>query len=192
MKEWFGLISLVLALAGYAPYIKDIFAHKTKPHAFSWLVWATLAAIAFAIQLTHNAGAGAWLMGITTAATLFIFGLSIRYGERRILPLDWLSLVFAGLALFLWFLTDRPFLSVILITLIDSIGGFVPTIRKSITNPHQETVSLYFIYGVSLCFSLLALRDFSFVNSFYSASFIFIDWGMGTFLLLRRRNKNSL
>src|ERR1700722_1412247 len=97
MKEVVGFASLLIAIVGYVPYVKNILKGNTKPHALSWLVWAVLSAIAFAVQLTHNAGAGAWLMGFTALVTFTIFLLSLRYGERNILIVDWLSLVFAGI-----------------------------------------------------------------------------------------------
>lgn len=187
MKELFGLASLAVVIAAYAPYLRDILKRKTKPHALSWLVWSVLAAIAFAIQITNDGGAGSWLMGVTSLITFVIFLLSFRYGEKNILTVDWLSLLFAAGALLLWFITDNPLWSVLLIALIDAVGGFFPTFRKSIKHPEQETVSSYFIYGFSLCLSLLALGSFNFVNAFYPASFVFINWGLCLFLIIRRR-----
>jgi len=186
MKEFFGVASLVITFVGYVPYVRDILAHRTKPHAFSWLVWAVLSAIAFAVQFTHDGGPGAWLMGLTACITFSVFLLSVRLGEKRIVPADWVSLALAGVALAVWFVTDKPLLSVVLISFIDAIGGFFPTFRKSIANPHQETASVYFIYAVSLVFSLLAFRDFSLVNTLYPISFVFINLGMAVFLVWRR------
>jgi hypothetical protein len=187
MKEILGIVSLALAIIGYIPYITNILRNKTKPHAFSWLSWAILAGIAFAVQLLNNGGPGAWLMGLTAAVTFMIFLLSFRYGEKNILFVDWASLVFAGLALLLWLLTSNPLTSIILISIIDVAGGFFPTFRKSITNPYEETAALYFMYGFSLSLSVAALDDFSLINALYPASFVVINFGMAAFLLVRRQ-----
>ena len=50
-KTILGIIAVIIALAGYVPYFRDIFRGKTKPHAFSWLVWASLTGIAFFGQI---------------------------------------------------------------------------------------------------------------------------------------------
>lgn len=154
MKQTLGIIALLLALVAYVPYIRDILKHKTKPHAFSWLTWSVLASIAFSVQILHDGGPGSWMMGFTACATLLIFLLSLHYGEKNILFVDWVSLGFAGIALLLWVLTDQPLLSVILISCIDAIGGFFPTFRKSISKPHEETAVIYLIYAVSLGLSV--------------------------------------
>ena len=57
-KEIFGLLSLVLSVVSYVPYVRSIFVANTKPHAFTWLVWGTVMAIAFFAQLSDKAGAG--------------------------------------------------------------------------------------------------------------------------------------
>lgn len=187
MKETLGTASLLLAIIGFIPYLIDIFKMKTKPHAFSWLVWAVLSVIAFAVQITNNGGPGSWLNGMTAIITFSIFLLSLKYGEKNILTVDWLSLLFAAFALVLWFITKDPLISVILISLIDAVGGFFPTFRKSISNPYEETAILYLIYAASLTLSLAALTTFSLVNALYPASFVVINLAMASFLFVRRR-----
>jgi hypothetical protein len=58
-KVLVALIAVAMTITGYFFYFRDIFASKTKPHAFSWLVWAVLTGIAFFGQLSDNAGPGA-------------------------------------------------------------------------------------------------------------------------------------
>lgn len=191
MKEALGAIALLLALVAYAPYIKDIIRHKTKPHAFSWLTWSVLAGIAFSVQLANNGGPGAWMMAFTACATLLIFLLSLHYGEKNILFVDWVSLCLAGAALLLWIVTDKPLLSIVLISFIDAVGGFFPTFRKVISKPHEETAVIYLIYAVSLGLSVLALSNLSLLNALYPASFVLINLAMGLFIIFRRRTLAS-
>ncbi len=187
LKALAGLVSIIVAIACYLPYISDILKKKTKPHAFSWLVWSVLSGIAFTVQLTNNGGAGSWLMGLTMLATFSVFILSLRFGEPNILLVDWLCLLFAGIALALWAATDNPLTAIVLISLVDIVGGFLPTFRKSISKPHEETVITYFLFAISLCFSLLALEDFSLVNALYPATFVVINLAMVFFLNIRRK-----
>src|SRR3989338_2251804 len=64
IKIFFGLVGVVLSLAGYFPYLKGILSGKIKPHVFSWLIWVITTGIAFLGQIYGNAGAGAWVTGI--------------------------------------------------------------------------------------------------------------------------------
>jgi len=55
-KVILGTVAVVMALYSYVPYIKDIFAGKTKPHAFTWLIWGLLTSIAFFGQMADRGG----------------------------------------------------------------------------------------------------------------------------------------
>jgi hypothetical protein len=66
-KTILGLVATGIAFVSYLPYFRDILANRTKPHAFSWLVWASLTGISFFGQLAVGAGPGAWVMGFTAA-----------------------------------------------------------------------------------------------------------------------------
>ena len=191
IKSILGSISVLVAIIGYIPYIRNILIGKTKPHALSWLVWAALSAIAFAVQVINNGGPGAWLLGVTAAVTLSIFLMSLKKGETSILLVDWLSLLLAVTALLLWFFTKNPLASIVLISITDMVGGFFPTFRKSFHKPHQETISLYLIYALSILFSLAALRRFDIINVLYPATFVLVNLCMVIFLYVRRRQLSS-
>jgi len=47
VKETIGLIAVALAIIGHIPYIYDIYKGKTKPHIFTWVVWAIVTVLAF-------------------------------------------------------------------------------------------------------------------------------------------------
>src|SRR5216683_3417783 len=104
-KELLGLTATIIAFVSYIPYLKDILANKTKPHAFSWLVWSVITFIAFFGQLAGGAGAGAWVNGITAIVCFIIFIFGLIKGRKNIIFIDWISLVGAGVALVFWFVT---------------------------------------------------------------------------------------
>lgn len=185
-KVLLGIISIIVALTGYLFYFQDIFKAKTKPHAFSWLVWGILSIISFAAQVTKDAGPGAWVNGATTLICFILFLLALQKGEKRITNIDWISLVCALLSLFVWYLTKEPLFAVILICIID-FCGFCPTIRKSYNKPHEETVFLFFMSGLSHVFAILALANYLVVNWLYSAVLVFLNWTFVLLLLWRRK-----
>ena len=71
-KELLGAVAIIIGFISYLPYFRDIFKGKTKPHAFSWLIWAILTAIGFAGQISDNAGPGSWALGFTALFIWFI------------------------------------------------------------------------------------------------------------------------
>jgi hypothetical protein len=160
MKETLGLLAVVIGFVGYVPYFRSIFSGKTKPHAFTWLVWGMLTAIAFGGQVVGEGGAGAWVTGFTAFISFTIFALALMKGKRDFPLPDWLCLAGCMVALALWAFTEDPLSAIILITLIDLIA-FVPTFRKSYTQPYSEVAFTYALSGLKFLIALFALEQLS-------------------------------
>lgn len=186
IKVIIALVSIVMTFAGYYFYFKDIFKGKTKPHAFSWLVWAILTAIAFFGQVVGGGGPGAWVTAVTSAVSFIIFFIAIKKGEHEITRSDWINLGGAGLALVIWGLTDDPLLSVILVTIIDFLG-FLPTIRKSYHKPGEETLVSYVLAGLKFVLAIIALDNYSLITWLYPASLVAANVFFVIMLIVRRR-----
>jgi len=185
-KAILGTTAVVIAVVSYIPYFKDIFTGKTKPHAFTWLVWAILNGIAFAGQVHDNGGAGAWAVGFTTLATFSIFLIALVKGEKDIRRFDWLCLGGAVLSLIPWLITSEPLISVVLITIID-VFGFLPTVRKSIRKPRQETLSTYALSTLKYGLVVIALQSYTLVTVLFPLSIAILNGLFVLFLLIRRR-----
>ena len=166
-KEIFGLLSLVLSVVSYVPYVRSIFVANTKPHAFTWLVWGTVMAIAFFAQLSDKAGAGSWATGLSAA---FCLGIGV---------------IITFLAIPLWIVTSDPLWSVLLVTAIDAVA-YYPTFRKSFAKPDEELAFKYVLTVIRYLFSLLALEHYTVVTSVYQFVSIFMELGIVIMLLWRR------
>lgn len=189
-RDILGFLAVVIAFVGYVPYFRDILANKTKPHAFSWLVWGILTGIAFFGQVAGKAGPGAWVTGFTAVICLIIFVFGLVKGRKNIVFVDWLSLLGAGIALFLWFLTKEPLLSVILITIIDALA-FFPTFRKSFMKPSEETATTYSLSGLKFVLSIFALNKISIITALYPLSLVLMNWIFVGMLIMRRKQLKS-
>lgn len=185
-KIFFGYLATVIALIGYIPYFWDVVKNRTKPHAFSWLVWAVLTGIAFAVQVVGGAGPGAWVTGFSTFACLIIFFLALKKGQRKFSNSDWISLVLAFMALVLWRLTNNPILSVILVTITDAFG-FLPTFFKGYNKPFEETAFMFVLSSIKWIFAILALDTLSVVTWLYPASIIVMNGSFALLLFVRRK-----
>lgn len=186
LKIIIAVISILMTLIGYSYYFRDIFAGKTKPHAFSWLVWASLTAIAFAGQMSENAGPGAWITGLTACISFVIFGLAIKKGEKNITLSDKLNLAGAFIALAVWPFTKDPLLSIIIITVVDFLG-FIPTIRKSFQKPYEETLIHYIFAGLKFVLAIIALENYSLTTWLYPASLVAANLLFVPMLVIRRK-----
>ena len=129
-KQWLGYVSLLCGVMGYGTYLWSILSHRTRPHAFSWVVWGTVTAVVFYAQVIKGAGAGAWATGFSSGICFIVTGFAFYRGEKKITLTDWLAFSGALLAIPVGYLTQDPLWSVILVTLIDQLG-FYPTFRKS-------------------------------------------------------------
>lgn len=191
LKVVVAIISIVMTLVGYSFYFRDIFAGKTKPHAFSWLVWAALTGIAFAGQITSGGGAGSWVTFVTALISGIIFFLALQRGEKHITLSDKFNLAGAAFALILWFFTNDPVSAIILVTVIDFLG-FVPTIRKSYMKPHEETLIHYVFAGSKFVLAIIALQKYTVVTWLYPASLVLSNLLFVVMLVVRRRKLKPL
>lgn len=185
-KQKLGILSLLIAVLGYIPYIANVLKGKTKPHAYTWLTWEVIAVVGLGIQLQGKGGAGTWLLGLTTIVTLLIFLLSLKYGHRDIHKIDTLSLTFAGIAFVFWLFADQPLIAAILISLIEAVGGFFPTFRKSNKLPYEETLTSYVAYSISTILALIALDNHSVELMLYPIAVIILNISFVIYVLTRR------
>lgn len=185
-REFVGALAVLLSLAGLVPYLYDSWRGRTRPHMFTWLIWTVMTFIAFAAQVVGNGGPGAWATGVTAVLCVPVFFLSIRGGNHDVRLLDWISLFVAIVAGLVWMATDDPTMSVILITVIDAVA-FVPTIRKSIHKPHQETTLNYMTSMSKHFLSIAALSKVSIVTALYPAVVGLMNLVMILLLTVRRK-----
>ncbi len=167
-KTLLTIVALLVAVLAYIPYFRDVFAGKTRPHAFTWLIWCTMSTVAFFSQVSDGGGVGTWVLAFSAIINFTIFSLSIYKGETYISKMDWFCLMGAFLGVALFTFNQDPPMSLIIISAVD-IVGFIPTVRKSMVNPYQETVSTFFLTSLKYAFAISALENYTFITVYYPA-----------------------
>lgn len=185
-----GIGSLIVSTISYVIYITDIIKGKTKPHSFSWLVWSVLGLTVFLIQTVEGAGAGAWVNGYSAIACAVIFLLALKFGEKKIVLVDWIFLAGACLSYVLWLVTKHALPSIILLTTIDFFG-FLPTYRKSYHKPFEESASMYWLSSLKYVLSILATSNLTLVNLLYPIVLMLLNGLFTVMLYVRRRALTS-
>jgi hypothetical protein len=188
IKIVFGAIAALLALISSCIYIRDIFKGNTKPHTYTWLIWAIVTTIAFLGQWVSGGGPGSWATGVSAVVTIITLIISLRggYGTKDITTFDKICLVLALLSILPWLLTKNILWSVILATFIDLIA-FFPTMRKTWHAPQSESLGSMFVDAVKHSLSIFSMGNYSLVNWIYPFSVLFTKFIIiGEIIFLRK------
>jgi len=151
---FFGVLSGLLSIFAFVPYIIDTIKGHTHPERACWFLWSVLGSISLASLLFEGAGASIWFVLVQVSGTIIVFLLSIRRGAGYYLSRrNKVVLTIAALGLGLWFVTDTPAYALLIAIGISLLGG-VFTILKAYRAPQTETMVTW---GISLAASVCAL-----------------------------------
>lgn len=161
IKWSMGGVAMVLAIAGFVPYIVQVLNGRVKPHVFSWLIWGLTTTIVFFAQLQADGGIGAWPIGVSGFITLYVAFLAyLKRGDASSTVLDWWFLAAALASLPLWYLTQDPLWAVIILTVVDVLG-FGPTARKAYHHPFEESRAFFLLIILRNACAIIALEAYS-------------------------------
>ena len=187
IKTILGIIAILLTFISFAPYIRDILKNTTKPHVYSWFLWAIITFISFALQLSDSAGIGSLVTLIVGLMCLVVLALSlIKKIQIKITKSDTLFLILSLISLILWLVAKQDILSSILVTIVGLLA-FAPTIRKSWHHPHSESVSFYLLSTLRYILAILALNNYSIITILYPITWLTYNGLFALMLIIRRR-----
>jgi len=166
IKIFFAILASVIGIIAFIPYLRDIFTYKTKPHAYTWLIWIITQGTAVVAMFYGGAIWGMLSLAIGLIFILFIFLSSLKFGTKDITRSDTIVLIFALLSIVVWWQLKQPLLSVIMISVID-MCGFFPTFRKTYKDPWSETLSSWGLFIISNFLAILAMNEYNFFTLFY-------------------------
>jgi hypothetical protein len=114
-------------------------------------------------------GNGGWIaygMAAGACALALVAILSIGYGTKNITLFDSVLCCGAFFGIVSWFWTKDLSLSVAIATAVDCIG-YLPTIRKTWSQPETETMKMWIAYTIGTVCALLSLEVHTFITSAY-------------------------
>lgn len=186
IKYYLGILAIILSFIAIIPYIISILRNKTKPHAFSWVIWGISTFTIFLAQFFSGAGAGSWSIGVSGLVTIGIAILAYsKNGDDSITKSDYLCLFTALSAIPFWYVTSNPLYAVIILTTIDLIG-YLPTLRKSYHKPFEESISLFAIMVFRNLLSITALESYSLTNILFQVATMLANIVVIVLILTRR------
>jgi len=173
-KDLLAAIAIVLTFFMYVPYIRSIHQGRTKPHAFSWIIWTIGTLVVFLAQLVSHGGAGAWPMGVSEVFTAYVAALAfLNRTDTSITRTDWAFLAIAVAALPCWWLTSDPLLTVVLLTGIE-LAGFGPTYRSASNRPHEERIGFFLLGAVRNVLAVAALEHYSLTTVLFPSAKVLV------------------
>lgn len=181
---------IIASTIGFWFYFKDLFYGKTKPHIFTWFLWALMWYIGFGIQITNNWWLGSYIMLYFSIMPTIVFLYALRSGSRNIAKIDYLFLLLAIIAILFWLILDLAYVSIILLLSIDSMA-YLPTFRKSYMKPYEETVILYVLVNIWYIASIVTFDSLVFENYWYPAGLIIVNFIFVSFILIRRKQLSN-
>ena len=177
MKEIIGITATALTFIAYVPYYRDILKGKTRPHVYSWSLWALLTILLVALQIKGGAGSAVWVTAAAGIMSVGVVLLSIKNGKRDITKSDTVVAILSLLAIGFWLIAEQPVISITLVIIADLLA-FIPTVRKSYVHPYSETLSLFVTNTLRFVLAFFAVEQYTYL----SASWI-IAWVVGNALL---------
>lgn len=191
-KTLIGIAAIVLVVIAYIPYIRDVIKNKTIPHIYTWILWAFITSIAFALQLSDKAGSGAYVTfsSVITGCVVIFLSFFLHKGKRDITKLDTFFFILGFISLGFWVFAKQPVISTFLV-IITSLLAFIPTIRKSWKNPHSETLSFYVLNSFRFALATIALQNYSIITTLYPITWFIANIIFSLMLVLRRSSLRS-
>jgi hypothetical protein len=187
LKSLLSVVAVGLTFLLFVPYIRSILLGHTKPHVFSWVIWAIGTFTVFLAQLAGGAGIGAWPIGLSGLLTGYVAVLSwLKRSDLSVTPFDWVCLLASFLAVPLWAVTSNPLWAVLILTGIDLIG-FGPTIRKAHLKPHEDRIWFYLVGALRNGLVVAALERYTPTTVAFPAAVGVACVGVAIYVFARRQ-----
>ena len=182
---FFAVAAVTLSIARYGTYFYTIYQGKTKPHAFSWLLWGAVTGIGTFAQFDLDAGPSAWALAFVSVTCFMIAVLAFFIGERDYTKSDWFALIVCIFAIPIWKITQNPLTALFIVMSIDALM-YWPTIRKSFNKPQTEPPISYGFAGMRYFLMLFAIQNPTWENLMYPFFLMMADWGVAVYIIIRR------
>lgn len=186
LKEILGALAVLIGFIGYIPYVRNTFSGVTKPHFFSWLLWAVIETIAFFAQISKGGGAGSWVLGFSALVAYVVAAKAFLNKDKNITKLDWFGFIGAAIGIIAWQLTKDATAAIVIVTFVDFLA-FLPTYRKAFQRPNEETVFEFFTSTVKHIMGIFALQAYSLATWLYPASLVVTNGAFTVMVLMRRK-----
>ncbi len=182
MEKTLALLSGILFLAAYVPYIRGVVMKTKRPMRSSWFIWAALDTITGASMFAQHAVNPQILASVLGCWAVCV--LTLKYGKPGLDALDIACLLLSALGIGLWVMFDSPFLALLMSLSITFIGS-LPTFVSAWIDPRDESRPAWLLYALSSAVAILAIPAWTFAAAAQPLTFFLISGIMSAILIAR-------
>ena len=193
VKEILSIVSGILFVIAFFPYVRAIWKtrhlpsghpDKIEPSKASWLIWASLDTITFAAMLMKHTVNGQIVGAV--GGSWIVTALVMKFGKSGWTKLDKFCLGGAFLGIVLGFTFKSPVLAM-LTSNVTVIIGSLPTFESAYKDPGKEDRMAWTIMWVSCVIAIVAIPQWTFMDSAQVIAFTTIETMMMVLLWIKPR-----
>ena len=174
----------IIMVIGCLPYVWAMITGETVASPVSWIIWATVDALALFAMMKEGARCGQIIGTVVGAGVIAV--LSLFLGKPTMGSMEWVSIVGATAGIILWQTTGNPVTAIVCSQAAVLIGA-VPTVVGAYQNPALEDPLAWCLWLVSCICALLAIRKWNLANALQPLTFTAIETTMVFLLVIRPR-----
>ncbi len=163
---------------------------KTRPHPFSWFVWALLGGIVLFFYHALGARETLPLAVLNFFGPTVIFILSVRRWEGSFPRFDYICLALSLVSVVFYLVYHDAGIS-LTIALVADLFAFLPTFRKSYLDPASENVYTWSLFFIGDSLSLFAVATWTYGIAVFPVYMTVMNGGNFFTVLLGRRLKKA-
>lgn len=184
LKFIFSVLSGILVIAGFMPYLVTTLRGKTTPRKTTWIIFTTLDSIAFVGMLIEHKLNGQILASVAVA--IFSLLLAFRYGAPGWTFRDKLCLGGAVVALALWWLSGNPVVGIFVSMSVLVLGAW-PMVVETWKDPRSEDPVAWLLYWLSCIAMLIGIREWTLAEASQPIAFTIVETTMTYITWFRRK-----
>lgn len=183
-KVTLSVLSGLVLIYAFFPYIKAILRRETSPRKATWFVWATSDVIILTGMLAKGTVSGLIIGAVLGATTVFI--LSLKFGESGWTKRDIVCITLSMTAIALWVYLEESNIGIALGLLALTIAAW-PTYVSAWEKPANESRTGWVVFNISSILGVLAIPHLTFADIAPAFVFLAIDLPMLYVLFVRPR-----
>jgi len=182
----FVLLAAITAFISIIPYSMDAIAGKTRPHRTTWLLLSLLAiGFVYGQIVSKSYGGGLYLSIAQMIAVMFVFALSIKYGEGGVKTFEIALLIIAAVSLGIGIFQKQGD-TILYINIFTGLIAYLPTFVKTWRKPETETLITWWLGVFGAVLGLMGSIGSPFSSIVYLSYVLLVNFGVAIIIVIRR------
>jgi hypothetical protein len=182
IKVVLSILSGLVFISAFFPYIKAIVRKEASPRKATWLVWAIGDIIILAGMIAKHTVSGLMVGAVLGATSTFI--LLLKFGEPGWTKRDKICLALSGLAIILWIYFGNSNVGIAFGLIALAIAVW-PTYVSAWEKPEKEDHKAWVLFNTSNVLAIAAIPHLTFADIAPPLTFMLIDLPMLYLLFVR-------